>query len=147
MFSKRDFVYKPAEDEYECPAGEHAIYRCNRQDRGKILKSYWASACIRCSMKSKCTISKYRRIDRWEHEAVLDELELRLEREPDMMKVRRSTVEHPFGTLKMWMGYTHFQMKTLKRVSAEMSLHVLAYNLKRVMNIMGTKDLIEAMQT
>lgn len=87
LFSKRDFIYKPAEDEYECPAGERAIYRCNRQDRGKILKSYWASACIRCSMKSKCTTSKYRRIDRWEHEAVLDELELRLEREPDMMSI------------------------------------------------------------
>jgi len=146
LFTKRDFIYKPEDDEYKCPAGEQAIYRCSKQERGKVLKSYWSSECIRCSIKPQCTISKYRRIDRWEHEAILDEVESRLEREPEMMKVRRSTVEHPFGTLKMWMGYTHFQMKTLKRVSAEMSLHVLAYNLKRVMNILGTKELIEAMQ-
>ena len=97
-------------------------------------------------MKSKCTTGKYRRISRWEHEAILDELDARMEREPGMMKVRRSTVEHPFGTIKSWMGSTHFQMKTIKRVSAEMSLHVLAYNLKRVINIMGTKQLIAAMQ-
>jgi len=69
-----------------------------------------------------------------------------MERSPDMMKVRRSTVEHPFGTIKYWMGSTHFQMRTIKRVSAEMSLHVLAYNLKRVIKILGTKQLIEAIQ-
>ncbi|MCK5191343.1 MAG: transposase, partial [Methylococcales bacterium] len=83
---------------------------------------------------------------RWEHEAVLDDLENRLNQAPDMMKARRETVEHPFGTLKLWMGYTHFQMRTLDRVSAEMSLHVLAYNLKRVMNIMGTANLTEALK-
>ena len=146
LFSKRYFIYKPEEDEHECPAGERAIYRCNRKGREKILKSYWSSACVSCSIKSKCTTGKYRVINCWEHKAVLNELELRLEREPEMMKVRRSTVEHPFGTLKMWMGYTHFQMKTLKRVSAEMSLHVLAYNLKRVMNIIGIRPLIEAIR-
>ena len=146
LFSKRDFIYKPEEDEYECPAGERAIARHAREEQGKLIRRYWSSACIHCSMKPQCTTGKYRYISRWEHESILDELELRLDREPDMMKVRRSTVEHPFGTLKMWMGYTHFQMKTLKRVSAEMSLHILAYNMKRVMNILGTKDLIEAMQ-
>ncbi len=97
-------------------------------------------------MKSQCSTSKYRRISRWEHEAILDKLDTRIEHEPGMMKVRRSTVEHPFGTIKSWMGSTHFQMKTIKRVSVEMSLHVLAYNLKRVMNIMGTKELMEAIQ-
>jgi hypothetical protein len=97
-------------------------------------------------MKSQCTTGKNRRISRWEHEFILDELEARMERAPDMMKVRRSTVEHPFGTIKSWMGSTHFQMKTIKRVSAEMSLHVLAYNLKRVIKILGTKQLIEAIQ-
>ena len=145
-FGKRDFIYHAEEDEYECPAGERAIYRMSGEEKGKIILRYWSSECIRCEMKSQCTTSKYRRISRWEHEAILDELEDRMEREPDMMKVRRSTVEHPFGTIKFWMGSTHFQMKTIKRVSAEMSLHVLAYNLKRVINIMGSKQLMEAMK-
>jgi hypothetical protein len=145
-FGKRDFIYHSKEDEYECPAGERAIFRFERQENGKQIRRYWASECIRCEMKSQCTTSKYRRISRWEHEAILDELDNRMEHEPDMMKVRRSTVEHPFGTIKSWMGSTHFQMKTIKRVSVEMSLHVLAYNLKRVMNIMGTKELMEAIQ-
>ena len=98
-------------------------------------------------MKPECTTGKERRISRWEHEPILDELEARVERNPDMMKVRRSTAEHPFGTIKFWMGSTHFQMKTIKRVSTEMSLHVLAYNLKRIINILGTKQLIEAIQS
>ena len=97
-------------------------------------------------MKSQCTTGVQRRISRWEHETVLDDLENRLNQAPEMMKARRETVEHPFGTLKLWMGYTHFQMRTLERVSAEMSLHVLAYNLKRVMNIMGTTTLTEALR-
>jgi len=97
-------------------------------------------------MKPQCTTGVQRRISRWEHEAVLDDLENRLNQAPEMMKARRETVEHPFGTLKLWMGYTHFQMRTLERVSAEMSLHVLAYNLKRVMNIMGTANLVEALR-
>jgi transposase len=145
-FGKRDFIYHPEEDEYACPAGERAIFRFSREEKGKVIKRYWASACVDCTMKSQCTPGKYRRISRWEHEAILDRLDTRMEREPDMMKVRRSTVAHPFGTIKAWMGSTHFQMKTIKRVSAEMSLHVLAYNLKRVIKIMGTGPLIKAMQ-
>lgn len=145
-YGKRDFIYHPDEDEYECPAGERAIYRFSRDEKGKVIRRYWAAECVHCSMKSQCTTGKYRRISRWEHEAILDDLDTRMEREPDMMKVRRSTVEHPFGTIKAWMGSTHFQMKTIKRVSAEMSLHVLAYNLKRVIKIMGTGQLIKAMQ-
>jgi len=145
-FGKRDFIYHPKVDEYECPAGERAIYRFTREENGKLIRRYWSSACTHCSMKSRCTTGKYRRISRWEHESILDDLEVRVEQNPDMMKIRRSTVEHPFGTIKSWMGSTHFQMKTMKRVSAEMSLHVLAYNLKRVINILGTKQLIEAIQ-
>jgi transposase len=145
-YGKRDFVYHPEIDEYECPAGERAIYRFTGTDKGKFMRRYWSSECIRCDMKPQCTTGKYRRISRWEHEAVLDKLDTRMERSSEMMKVRRSTVEHPFGTIKAWMGSTHFQMKTIKRVSAEMSLHVLAYNLKRVINIMGTRQLIEAMR-
>jgi transposase len=146
LFGKRDFIYHPEKDEYECPAGERAIYRYSREEGGKSIRRYWASACIRCEIKSQCTTGKYRRIGRWEHEAVLDEVEDRINQAPEMMKTRRETVEHPFGTLKLWMGYTHFQMRTLERVNAEMSLHVLAYNLKRVMNIMGTATLAEALR-
>ena len=97
-------------------------------------------------MKPQCTPSPYRRVTRWEHEAVVEALEARLDKEPERMRIRRQTVEHPFGTLKTWMGHTHFQMKTLKHVRTEMSLHVLAYNLKRVMNILGAKPLIQAIQ-
>ena len=144
-FGKRDFIYHCEDDEYECPAGSRAIYRFSREERGKTVKRYWSSDCIRCAMKPECTPSDYRRISRWEHEAIVDRLDARMERNPEMMKVRRSTVEHPFGTIKAWMGSTHFQMKTINRVSAEMSLHVLAYNLKRVINIMGPRQLMKAM--
>ena len=146
LFGKRDFIYKPEDDEYECPAGERAIYRFSRQEAGKLIRRYWSSACTSCSMKSQCTTGQYRRISRWEHEAVLDVVEARINQEPERLTARRNTVEHPFGTIKLWMGYTHFQTRTLKRVSAEMSLHVLAYNLKRVMNIMGIGALIKVMQ-
>ena len=84
---------------------------------------------------------------RWEHEAVLERAQARLARSPDAMRIRRATVEHPFGTLKAWMDSTHFLTKTLGRVSTEMSLHVLAYNMKRMMNIFGTKSLIQAIRT
>jgi transposase len=146
LFGKHDFIYQPERDEYKCPAGERAIYRCSSQEKGKTIRRYWSSACTSCSIKSQCTTGKERRISRWEHEAVLDNVEARIEREPERMKARRNTVEHPYGTIKLWMGYTHFQMRTLERVSAEMSLHVLSYNLKRVMNIMGIGALIEAIQ-
>lgn len=146
LFGKRDFIYNSKNDEYKCPAGERAIYRSTRHEAGKNIKRYWSSACVRCSIKSQCTTGKERRISRWEHEAVLDVVEARIDKEPERMAARRNTVEHPFGTIKLWMGYTHFQMRTLERVSAEMSLHVLSYNLKRVMNIMGVGALIAAMQ-
>ncbi len=146
FFGKRDFIYNPEIDEYKCPAGERAIYRFSRQETGKMIRRYWAAACIRCPMKPQCTTSKYRRISRWEHEAILDVVEARIDKEPERMSARRNTVEHPFGTIKLWMGYTHFQMRTMERVSTEMSLHVLSYNLKRVMNIMGVGALIAAMQ-
>ena len=87
-----------------------------------------------------------RRIKRWEHEDRLDDLEAELQRTPDAMLIRKQTVEHPFGTLKAWMGATHFKMRRLKHVKTEMSLHVLAYNLKRMISILGTKSLVEAIQ-
>src|SRR6266498_66594 len=114
---------------------------------GMTLNKYWSSACPRCPLKAQCTPSDYRRITRWEHEAVLEAMQDRLDRQPDAMKLRRQTVEHPFGTLKAWMGATHFLTKRLPRVSTEMSLHVLAYNLKRVMQIVGIRPLMQAMRT
>ncbi len=146
QFAKRDFIYRPEDDEYECPAGERLQWRFETVEKGQTLHKYWSSACPGCAIRSQCTTGTYRRIARWEHEAVVDALQARLDREPERMRARRETVEHPFGTIKSWMGATHFQMKTLKRVSTEMSLHVLAYNLKRVMTIIGVKPLIAAIQ-
>ena len=147
QFGKRDFIYKPEDDEYECPAGERAIYRFTRTENGKQIRRYWSSACTSCPLKSQCTDGVYRRISRWEHEAVLERVESRLDREPERMRIRRQTAEHPFGTLKAWMGSTHFQMKTLNKVSTEMSLHVLAYNMKRAIAILGAGTLIRAIRT
>ena len=146
LFDKRDFIYRPEDDEYECPAGKRAIYRFTREESGKRLRRYWSSACMTCSLKSQCTSGKYRRISRWEYEDVIERLQARLDRRPDMMRIRRQTVEHPFGTLKTWMGPQHFKMKTLKHVSTEMSLNVLAYNLKRMVSLFGVQGLIQRMQ-
>ena len=109
------------------------------------LHRYWSSACRQCALKAKCTPGTERRVSRWEHEEILEAMQARLDRAPDSMRLRRQTVEHPFGTLKAWMGATHFLTKKLPNVSTEMSLHVLAYNLKRVMNLLGTTTLMEAM--
>jgi len=147
LYSKRDFIYHPIDDEYECPAGERLIWRYTSEQNGQTLLKYWSSACPRCPIKAQCTTAKYRRVARWEHEHVLEALEQRLDKEPERMSVRRTTAEHPFGTLKAWMGATHFQMKTLPRVSTEMSLHILAYNLKRVINIMGVRPLMAAIRS
>jgi transposase len=146
LFSKRDFIYHAEENEYECPAGERLIWRFETQEKGLTLHKYWSSHCPNCSIKSQCTTSQYRRVTRWEHEAVLEAAAARLDREPERMRTRRETVEHPFGTLKCWMGYTHFQTKTLQHVGTEMSLHVLAYNFKRVLSILGVKPLLQAIQ-
>ncbi|MEN8800874.1 MAG: transposase, partial [Thiogranum sp.] len=147
LFSKRDFHYLPEADEYRCPAGERLIWRMTQEKDGLTQHSYWSSNCQACCIKAKCTTGKERRVMRWEHEAVIEAMEARLEKEPERMRVRRQTVEHPFGTLKAWMGYTHFQMKTLKHVSTEMSLHVLAYNIKRAISLFGVKELLLKMQT
>jgi transposase len=144
-FGKQDFVYLAADDVYLCPAGERLIYHFTNQEKGRTLRRYWTTACQACAIKGQCTTGKERRITRWEHEHVLEAVQRRLDEHPEKMRQRRETVEHPFGTIKYWMGYTHFQMKTLKRVGTEMALHVLAYNLKRVMNIMGIGPLIAAM--
>jgi transposase len=144
-FDKADFKYHPEADEYICPAGQRLIWRFARIEGGLKLSRYWSSHCPQCEIKAKCTPGANRRVSRWEHQGILDEMQNRLDSNPDIMRLRSQTVEHSFGTLKAWMGATHFLTKTLKNVSTEMSLHVLAYNLKRVMNIIGNKELMEAM--
>ena len=144
QFGREAFRYIAEDDEYECPAGQRLVRHMDTQDRGKTMYRYWTSVCRQCPMKAECTSGKERRVTRWENEEVLEAAQARLNQNPDMMRIRRATVEHPFGTLKAWMGSTHFLTKTLDRVSTEMSLHVLAYNMKRMMNIVGTKSLIEA---
>lgn len=145
-FGKQDFVYVAAEDVYRCPAGERLIYRYTNEEDGKTLRRYWTTACQTCALKAQCTQGKERRISRWEHEIVLETVQDRLDRNPDKMRVRRQTVEHPFGTIKAWMGATHFQMRRLPKVASEMALHVLAYNMKRVIQILGVGGLIAAMR-
>ena len=146
-FDKRDFVYDAKRNEYRCPAGERAIWRFTTVEDGQTISKYWPSACPSCPIKKQCTTSNYRRISRWEHESVLEAMQRRLDRTPAAARLRRQTVEHPFGTLKAWMGATHFLTKTLPRVRTEMSLHVLAYNFKRLMRILGTARVIEAMRS
>jgi hypothetical protein len=143
-FDKSDFIYIARDDEYQCPACQRAIYRFTREENGLQIRRYWTSACPSCPMKAKCTPSDYCRISRWEHEPVLEAVQRRLDRRPDAMTVRRRTVEHVFGTLKHWMGSTHFLTRTLANVRTEMSLHVLAYNLKRVIAILGISRTMKA---
>jgi hypothetical protein len=147
LYDRQAFIYHADNDEYRCPANQALIKRFTSFEQGKVLHTYWSSACKGCALKSKCTHGEQRRIKRWEHEAVLDEMQSRLNAQPDAMLIRKQTVEHPFGTIKSWMGATHFQTKGLEKVSTEMSLHVLAYNLKRVIKILGSQSLIAAMQS
>ena len=146
LFDKRDFEYLPEKDEYRCPAGQRAPYRYSVVENNLTLRKYWSSACPRCPIKSRCTTGKNRHIVRWEHEAVVDTVQRRLDENPWVSKIRRQTAEHPFGTLKAWMGSTHFLTRTLPRVSTEMSLHVLAYNMKRLLQIFGTRPLMQMMR-
>jgi len=145
-FGKQDFVYLGDEDVYRCPAGEKLTYHYSNEENGQLLRRYWTNACCDCALKPRCTTGKERRITRWEHEHVLEAVQKRLDKNPQAMRVRRETVEHPFGTLKMRMGATHFLMRRLPKVTSEMALHVLAYNLTRVMNIMGIQPLMAAIR-
>jgi hypothetical protein len=145
-FSRDDFIYNDKTNEYRCPAGEQLIWRFSTIERGLKVSKYWNSNCQRCSLKKDCTPSPQRRVTRWEHEAVLEDMQTRLDHAPEMMRIRRQTVEHPFGTIKAWMGATHFLTRTIERVSTEMSLHVLAYNLKRVIKLLGSDAILRAIR-
>jgi hypothetical protein len=145
-FGKQDFRYVADEDVYVCPAGEKLTYRYTTEENGLMQRRYWTNACQSCAIKPTCTTAKERRITRWEHEEILEAVQRRLDEHPEKMRQRRETVEHPFGTIKARMGATHFLMKTLPKVATEMALHVLAYNLTRVMNIMGIQPFMAAIR-
>jgi transposase len=147
LFTGQDFIYDAEKDHYTCPAGEHLTRGFVRSDRRGDVDHYrHLTACFTCPLKPKCTLDKVKRIKRWQHEGVLDAMQARLDRMPDAMGVRRQTVEHPFGTFKSWMGATHFLTRTLKRIRTEMSLHVLAYNMKRVIAIIGVGPLLQTIR-
>ncbi len=146
LFDRSAFKYIEKDDEYQCPAGERLTCRTECTDKGKKIRRYWTSACSSCAIKAQCTTGNERRMSRWVHEDVLERAQARLDKRPDMMRIRRATVEHPFGTIKSWMGSTHFQMKTLPRVSTEMSLHVLTYNMKRAINLLGTQKIVATIE-
>jgi len=138
FFTRQDFIYDAEHDHYTCPAGAKLTKAKRRADHTEDLDFYrHLSACFTCPLKSQCTPTKLRRIKRWVNEDVLDRMQDRLDRMPEAMDVRRQTVEHPFGTLKAWMGATHFLTRTLDKVRTEMSLNVLAYNVKRMITIFG----------
>src|SRR5580692_10217146 len=144
-FGKQDFVYVAADDVYRCPAGERLTYRFQSEEDGRTLRRYWTNACKTCALKAQCTTGPERRISRWEHEAVLEKVQDRLDHNPSAMGIRRQTAEHPFGTIKCWMGATHFLFFCIDTAATEMALNVLAYNLKRVLAILGVSELMEAM--
>jgi transposase len=145
-FGKQDFRYVAEENVYICPAGERLTHSFTTQEHGLVLRRYLTNVCQSCAIKHRCTTAKERRITRWEHEHILEAVQRRLDEHPEKMRQRRETVEHPFGTIKARMGATHFLTKTLPRVASEMALHVLAYNLTRVMNIMGIQPLMAAIR-
>ena len=146
MFVKSDFRYVADDDIYICPADERLPWRYVTEENGVTVSRYWTDACGNCPLKGQCTTGKERRISRWENEHLVEEMQQRLDENPEAMRQRRETVEHPFGTIKMRMGATHFLMKRLKNVKTEMALSVLAYNLTRVMNIIGIRPLMAAIQ-
>ena len=145
-FGKQDFVYPPDEDAYRCPAGEKLKYYYSNVERGLTLRRYWTTACQSCPIKSRCTTGPQRRITRWEHEEVLEAVQRRLDLNPGAMRQRREVVEHPLSTIKLRMGAVHFLMKRLPKVRGEMALHVLAYNLTRVLNILGIQPLMAVLR-
>jgi hypothetical protein len=136
-YGKADFRYDADRDEYVCPAGQRLTYRFDSVEHGKTLWVYMTYQCSSCPLQAQCTTGNARRIKRWEHEHLLEGAEAELKKHPDAMRQRKQIVEHPYATIKHWMGSTHFLMKRLANVQTEMSLHVLAYNLRRAINVLG----------
>ena len=145
-YSKADFRYDAERNEYICPAGLRLTYRFDSIEHGKTLWVYMTYQCSSCPLQAKCTTGKAKRIKRWEKEHILEAADALLKKNPDAMRQRKRLAEHPYGTIKHWMGSTHFLMKRLANVQAEMSLHVLTYNLRRAINILGVPRIMEQLQ-
>ena len=145
-YSKADFRYDADRNEYVCPAGQRLTYRFDSVEHGKRLWVYMTYQCSSCPLQAQCTTAHARRIKRWEHEHRLEAADAELKKRPDAMRQRKQIVEHPYATVKHWMGSTHFLMKRLPNVQTEMSLHVLAYNLRRAINILGVPTIIAQLQ-
>jgi hypothetical protein len=145
-YGKADFRYDADRDEYVCPAGQRLTYRFDSVEHGKTLWVYMTYQCSSCPLQAQCTTGNARRIKRWEHEHLLEGAEAELKKHPDAMRQRKQIVEHPYATIKHWMGSTHFLMKRLANVQTEMSLHVLAYNLRRAINVLGVPAIVAKLQ-
>jgi len=145
FFPRSAFHYDAEADEYRCPANQVLTRRHRSIEKGMTIDTYYVSnpICRACELKSKCTTGPNRRVRRWEHEDVLEEMQAAMDQMPEIMTLRAQTVEHPFGTLKLWMGARHFLMKRLENVKTEMSLHVLAYNIRRMITLFGVPGLIQ----
>jgi len=146
LFTKDDFVYEPAQDVYRCPAGEMLTYRTTTVELGRTIKNYRTRACTGCALRSRCTSNKEgRKLTRWVDEHLLEEMAAHLRRAPELFRQRKALSEHPYGTMKRGMDQGYFLLKGLQRVRGEFSLTVLAYNLKRVLNLLGTPRLLDAL--
>jgi transposase len=145
LYAKKDFAYDPQKDVYLCPAGTELTHRFNTYELGRSLRYYRARGCRKCPLKEKCTRNKGNRtITREEDEPLMDAMAARVKAQPEKLRQRKALVEHPFGTLKRWFGYTHFLLKGLDKVRAEWTLMTLAYNLKRVLNLVTFEQLMVA---
>ena len=146
LFTKEDFTYDPEKDCYRCPAGKELSYRFNSVEQGRPVRSYEIFGCNSCELKSQCSINKKgrRRITRWVDEAILEAMARRVAENPEKIELRKCLAEHPFGTIKRAMNQSYFLMRGLTKVGAEASLTILAYNLKRVINILGVSKMMEA---
>lgn len=143
-FVKADFAYEQDADIYRCPAGQALTRRTTTEQQGLQMRRYWTNACKDCALKSRCTTGQERRVSRWEHEHLVEASNARRRSPSAPMSVRRSTVEHPFGTIKAWTGPCHFLTRRLSGVRTEMALNVLAYNIKRMIALIGVQGLIAA---
>lgn len=147
LFGKEKFVYEPDGDCYRCPRGERLTFRFqSRERKQKKFRYYWTTACLGCPIKAQCTTNKkFRRLKRWEYEAILEQIEQRVRANPGIMKLRQQIVEHPFGTIKFWHDQRHFLMRRLEKVKGEFSLSTLAYNIKRAIDVLGVRALVAAL--
>lgn len=146
LFTKEDFLYEPQKDCYRCPAGKELSYRYQSLEQGRQMRTYQISGCKSCELKSKCSINQkgIRAIKRWVDEAIMEAMARRIAENPEKVELRKCLVEHPFGTIKRAMNQGYFLMRGLSKVGAETSLTILAYNLRRVMNILGVRKMMEA---